>query len=171
MSRESSQSGRSLFGPFDPGWLYLVAGLGLLVAAMLIPAQQDLADARWRRDAALQLEQHRLERLERYRAYRDALVRGDAALTQSLAASQLGLVPADGQPLATAPSVRSASIFHELEPPALEIETPEQRRSMLQRLVTGRETRLWVVAAAAICILFGTLPRPGRDGAPDDRVE
>ncbi|MBX3322527.1 MAG: hypothetical protein KF757_06010 [Phycisphaeraceae bacterium] len=154
---------RSLFGPFDPGWLYLLAGLGLLSASALIPAQKDLADARWRRDTALQLEQHRLDRLERYHAYRDSLKQGDPNLTQSLAASQLGLVPSGQTPLTSAsmPALRHASIFHELEPPPIEVVTPTSRVSMLQRLVTARDSRLWIIAAAAICLLFGALPRSG----------
>jgi hypothetical protein len=166
------QSTPSLFGPFDPGWLYLMAGLGLLVSAFLIPAQQDLADARWRRDTALQLEHHRQDRLERYRAYRDSLLQHEPALARSLAASQLALVPLGQSPMTSAsmPALRHASIFHELEPPPIEVAPQPQRRSMLQRLVTDRQSRLWVIAAAAICLLFGAMPRSSshRDLDPPD---
>lgn len=151
---------RPLLGPIDAGWLFLIAGLALLSAAVLIPAEQDLADARWRRDLALAHETNRLERLERYRAYLDALERNDAEVIESLAASQLNLVRADAQLVdaATQPAAFNASVFSQLEPGNVTVTAPPEHRSTLARLVTSRRTRLWVIGFAALCVLIGSLP-------------
>ena len=160
ISAAPEASGRPLLAPFDPGWLFLLAGLVLLAAAVLIPAQQDLADARWRRDAALAHEHNRLDRLDRYQAYLAAVETNDPQLVASLATSQLGLVPKGGQPVdsAASPNMLDASVFRQLEPGAVVVSAPPTARSVLARLVSSRETRLWVIGFAAVCVLVGTLP-------------
>ncbi|KAA0214013.1 MAG: hypothetical protein DYG94_02910 [Leptolyngbya sp. PLA3] len=173
MSESHETPARPLLAPIDPGWLFLLAGLTLLAAAVLIPAQQDLADARWRRDAALAHEQNRLERLGRYEEYLAAIERNDRALVESLAASQLGLVPKGGAPVDSSahPNMLDASIFRQLEPGAVTVASPPTSDSILSRLVSSRKTRLWVIAGAAVCVLIGTLPhaaaarRRARDAA------
>lgn len=154
---------RPLLAPLDPGWLFLLAGLALLAAAVLIPAQQDLADARWRRDAALAHEHNRLERLHRYETYLEAVRHNDPELVRSLAASQLGLVRRGAEPVNSHrhPNLLSASVFRQLEPGAVTVASPPEPTSTLARLVTSRRTRLWVIAFAAVCVLVGTLPGAG----------
>lgn len=160
MSESHDTHARPLLAPLDPGWLFLLAGLALLAAAVLIPAQQDLADARWRRDAALAHEQNRLERLARYEQYLAAIERNDPALVSSLAASQLGLVTKGGEPVGSFahPNMLDASVFRQLEPGAVTVASPPTSDSILSRLVSARRTRLWVIAGAAVCVLIGTLP-------------
>lgn len=160
VSDSADSPARPLLAPFDPGWLFLASGLALLSAAVLIPAQQNLADARWRRDAALAHEHNRLERLHRYEAYLHALESRDPTLVASLASSQLGLVRRGAEPISstTHPNLRDASVFRELEPGAVTVSAPPVQRSALSSLVTSRKTRLWVVGAAAVCVLIGTLP-------------
>ncbi len=155
---------RPLLAPIDPGYLFLIAGLALLAAAVLIPAQQDLADARWRRDTALAHEHTHRQRLERYEHYLEALNRRNPAVIESLAAIQLNILPDRAQPIAaTRPaSDQSASIFRELEPPPTVVPPRPEHRSILAGLVTDRDARLWVIAFAAICILYSVLPRAPR---------
>ncbi len=144
----------------DPGWLFLMAGLALLGATVLIPAAEDLADARWKRDAALSYERHRLDRLERYQGYLDAVVRREPALVMTLAQSQLGLMPADRGLLSTPNDsrVRSVSVFPALEPPPLDL--PEPRPPTNSRLARWAMSshRLWLIAAGAVFVLVGLLP-------------
>ena len=40
----------------DPGWLFILAGMGVLAAVVLIPASENLQRARWQRDRALAVE-------------------------------------------------------------------------------------------------------------------
>jgi hypothetical protein len=152
---------RPLLAPIDPGYLFLIAGLALLAAAVLIPAQGDLADARWRRDTALAHEHTHRERLERYEHYLDALDGRDPAVIESLAVLQLNILPDRAAPVTLGPSPidRSASIFRQLEPPPAVMPARDQHQSILAGLVTDRGARLWVIAFAAVCILYSVLPR------------
>lgn len=154
----------------DAGWLFVLAGLGLLASTVLIPAIDDLEEARWQRDRALAIEAHRIERLERYGAYLDALMRGEEAVVLSLAAEQLNRVPAGREPLTPVqdPARRSASVFPALEPPPLNVPPRVKPDSLLSRLAMGESSRLAMLVVGAMCVLVGVLPpatRPaGRGG-------
>lgn len=155
---------RPLLAPLDPGYLFLIAGLALLAASVLIPAQGDLADARWRRDAALAYEATHRQRLERYEHYLDAIEHRSPAVLESLAATQLNILPDRAEPIAATrlASDRTASIFRELEPPPTVLPPQPEHRSILAGLVSDRDARLWVIAFAAICVLYSVLPRAPR---------
>lgn len=160
---------RRLAGPvvlFDPGWLFLVAGLALLAATVLIPANDDLKEARWLRDRALAVEQHREDRLDRYSDYLKSLDDADQSLIQSLAASQLNQIPSDRMPLpgATDTARSSASVFPALEPEALMLDDRAKVGSMLERWSTDDKTRIWMIAGGALCVLIGLLPQATRRG-------
>lgn len=148
--------------PFDSGWLYLIAGIALVAATLLIPAFEELEDVRWERDKALALERHRLERLERHTAYLEALERREPSLVIALAQSQLNQIPA-GRTLILEPpdnASASASVFAGLEPPRPAM-LPERVRvdSFLSRLATDNLTRPWLLAGGVVCMLVGLLPR------------
>lgn len=150
-----------LFSP-DAGWLFLLPGLAILAAAVLIPAYDDLQEANWARDRAAAVEKHRLERIDRYGTYLDALEREDPSVVTSLAASQLNMVPETFEPIAppTDPGQLNASVFPLLEPDAFsDPELPPKRnRSTLERLATGSSTRLWLIAGGALCVIIGLMP-------------
>lgn len=150
---------------FDPGWLYLLAGLALLAATVLIPAMDDLADVQFERDRALALEGHRVQRLELYQGYLAALERQEPSLVMALAASQLNQIP-QGRSLILEPAdifagggSATASVFSGLEPPPLKL--PERQRvdSILSRWTNSDRSRTWLIAAGAVCLLLGLLPR------------
>jgi len=143
----------------DPGWLFLAAGLGLLISTVLIPAFEALNQARWQRDCALAVERHRMDRLDRYHRYLAALEADNPDLLLSLAMTQLNAIPADQRVLPTSSgSPSSASVFPQLEPPPIEL--PGRRRvgSLLERLATDERTRLWLIVAGGVCVLVGLLP-------------
>lgn len=145
----------------DPGWLFLVAGLVILAATVLIPAQDDLAEARWLRDRALAVEQHRKDRLARYEEYLKSLDDADQSLIQSLAAMQLNQIPSDRTPLpgSTETARSSASVFPALEPDPLLLQDRRKVDSMLERLTTNDRTRIWLIAGGSLCVLIGLLPQ------------
>ena len=147
----------------DPGWLFLIAGAAVVACTVLIPAQRSLDNARWERDRAMAIERHRVERLERYAAYLDALGRGDESVLLSLAATQLNMSPEDRVPLTLPddPALTSASVFPALEPPPLDLPVrPEKARSpsLLERLTIGDTSRLWLMALGLISLVWGLLP-------------
>lgn len=148
----------------DSGWLLLLSGVTLLASALLIPAADELAHARWQRDRTIALERAHLERLDRHRAYLDALERGDEALARSLVTTQLNLIPEDHAPL-DLDGPPDADVFAALEPapPTLPVRTTHD--STLSRLALGPSSRLWLIAVGALLTLVGLLPpsvsRPG----------
>jgi hypothetical protein len=150
---------------FDPGWLFLIAGMVAIALTVLIPAQHDLDIALWQRERAATIERHRQERIDHYAAYLKALDKGDDAVVMSLAASQLNMSPVGVVPLPGTvtqdPTGVSASIFPHLEPapptlPGKPIITA--RSSMLSRWTTSDHARLWMLAGGVLCVLIGLLP-------------
>lgn len=149
----------------DPGWLFIAAGLVLLLASVLIPAAEQVREARWQRDRALLVEKHRLERLERYAGFAAALERGERSLVLALAASQLNQIPADRVPVAvgsrsgyTDIRAGSASVFPNLEPDPIELPEFQRFESTLSRMVTDERTRPWILVVGAVLVLIGAFP-------------
>ncbi|TVQ31967.1 MAG: hypothetical protein EA376_08245 [Phycisphaeraceae bacterium] len=156
---------------FDVGWLYLLPGLAIVAATVLIPAHDDVAEAEWRRDRAAAALDRRVDRLRNYSEYLDALERSDEAVVLDLAATQLNLAPANRRPVVT-PLDRdrfNASVFPALEPPPLTLPQRELPETLLRRLTTSDHTRLWLIAGGMMCILFGLLP-PARGRGEDDEA-
>src|SRR5690606_28720128 len=145
-SRTKGPIGAPLFR-LDAGWLFLVAGAALLVATVLIPAADDLAEARWHRDRAIAVEKYRAKRLENYSEFLDAIARQDRSLIVSLAATQLNKAPADRLPMLDTTDVgtRSASVFPSLEPVFEAAPAPQRPESVLQRWATDNRRRLWLI--------------------------
>lgn len=150
----------------DPGWLFLIAGILLLGATVLVPAFDELGEVQWQRDRALALERHRQERIGRYEDYRGALDRAEPSLVLALAASQLNQIP-QGRTLILEPPdpvSESVTIFSDLEPPPVKLPERTRVESLLMRLATGERTRPWLIAIGGMCLLVGLLP-PARQPA------
>ncbi len=153
----------------DAGWLFLIAGLAVLAATVLIPAQHDLDVARWQRDRAAAIETHRKTRLEHYGQYLRAVQGGDESVVLSLAAVELNKSPVDRVPLNPRrdPTNVSAAVFGQLEPEALDLPpmpVVSARSSILARWTIDEHTRLWLLAAGVLSVLIGLLPPARRAG-------
>ncbi len=146
---------------FDTGWLYLLPGIAIICATLLIPAYDDLVDAQYQRSQALALEQFRSERLRSYTAYLDAVRTNDETVLLSLAATQMNLIPS-GSEVLIAPAAQisdlPASPFPSLEPDYTPPTPPNRVESLLRRLAVNDTTRLWLLAGGMMCILLGLLP-------------
>jgi len=154
---------------FDPGWLFLAAGCALLVVTVLIPAHDDRRLAEHYRDAAVARSQHQAARLVAYGDYLDAVDRGDERLLLSLAATQLNLAPTGKAPVVLTPDAPASrsTLFDRIEPrrtPPPPLSLPETR---LRRWTTDPTSRLWLIAAGAMCTLIGLLP-PAVERDADD---
>lgn len=152
---------------FDPGWLFLLAGIGILAATVLIPAADELSQVRLQRDRALTLEKHRAQRIVRYSNYLGALEREEPSLVMALAQSQLNQIPQgrsliieQPQPLVGAAGFgASASVFGDLEPPSPKLPEAIRIDSLLQRWAGSDLARPWMLAGGVLCLLLGLLPR------------
>lgn len=144
----------------DPGWLFLLAGIALLSATVLIPAFDQLAEAELQRARAQVSEARSAKRLGNYAQYRSALSRGDETLSVALVATHLGLAPAD-RTVMTVPGETTGedlSPWPALEPaaaPVLYRVTPD---TVLQRWATGDRSRVYLLAGGAMLVLLGLLP-------------
>lgn len=150
----------------DPGWPFLITGILLVSATVLVPAADELAEVRFQRDRALALERHRLARLQQHEQYLAALEREEPALVVALAATQLNQVPQGRQLVLEGPDTFndpagaiSASVFAGLEPAPLVLPERQPPGSLLHRLTTDDATRPWVMGAGMMCLLLGLLPR------------
>lgn len=145
---------------FDPGWLFLMAGLALLGATAWISASNDTADTRMTRDRLLVQEAHRQERIARYEEFLGAIDQKQPALVESLAAAQLNQIPADRAaiPGTVRDNQVDASVFPALEPPALRLPARREVDSRLAHLIQGDLTRMLLLAGSAVMILIGLLP-------------
>lgn len=146
----------------DTGWPFLIAGLLLLAAVLLIPAQRSLEATRMQRDRALAVESHRAERLARYERYLAALRARDPGLINALAATQLNSVPSGHEVLLRPAADLDAPIFAALEPPPLRLVEHVGEPSVLERVSTGPRLRPWAIAAGVVLLLLGLLPKADR---------
>lgn len=149
-----------------PGWPFLLAGLALVCAVLIVSAQQDVEEARHLRDRALAVEKHREARMLRYKEFLAAIDDRQPALVESLAGSQLNMIPAQRAaiPGTVHDHAADASIFPALEPEPLRMPEMKRADSTLARLTRSDSTRLWLLAGATVLILVGLLPDelPGR---------
>lgn len=150
----------------DPGWLFLVAGLAILCATVLIPAADQLDEAKWLRDRAIAIEQHRQSRLNRYEEYLNALDERDPVLIRSLASVHLNKVPVDTPsiPGVVVGPASNTSPFLSLEPPPLVLPEKAVVESRLAGMVRSDRWRPWLIIGGAVCVLIGLMP-PSRGWA------
>jgi len=158
----STRSARPLI-PVDPGWLFVLAGLIMAGAVILIPPQVQLSDMQTQLG---RLEAEEAQTIDRLRAFSDFLATledEDPALTRRLAAAQLNLVRQGETPILMARSA-SAPVTDWIEATVdpRPIVTSDAPTSRLGRLVTG-EHRAWVLGAAILCLFVGLVLSGGRD--------
>jgi hypothetical protein len=163
----SRRSSHRVFGWPDGGWLYLLAGIAITSATVLIPAGDDLDVARLQRDRALVIEARAADRLRLHSDYLDALEQGDETVLLSLTQEQLNATPKGMEVVyldeEDIEGSFDASVVRKLEPiptPLPELQEPD---TMLRRLTTTNSTRIWVLAGGTLCVLIGLLP-PARSG-------
>lgn len=161
---------------FDPGWPFVIAGLALIVSAVLIPAQRELHELEQKRSIQQANEQRAQEELLAYQQFLADIERNDERLLERLVRAQLNRMPKGERPLLlmgsaddTVPQWIEASVD------VPEPRTTEYPDTLLSRIATGPR-RLWVLATGAFLVFMGVMfapttmasRRPSRrpDGAP-----
>ena len=156
---EVSRRSRALF-EIDPGWPFVVAGLGLIVAGVLIPAQRDLHELRGSLEVHRALLEHSDRRLDAYDRFLVSVDEAEPQLVRRLAASQLNKMPADERPYLMLPSMNATvSDWIDASEP-LEVPSPAPYPdTLLSRLATGPR-RLWILASGVFLIFVGLVFGP-----------
>ncbi|MCI0364652.1 MAG: hypothetical protein L0Y44_00355 [Phycisphaerales bacterium] len=145
----------------DPGWLFIVAGLAICVAGILLPAHGDL-EALEHQLAQLHIEEEYANaRLRAHADFMDQVDRADPALVRRLAAAQLNLVPAGDTPILLAATESSpvtdwidATVDRDIRP------QKPVATSMLSRLANGPH-RLWLFGGGIMSVFIGLMLSPG----------
>ena len=153
----------------DPGWLFTVAGLAVMVVSALLPAERDLHDLRQQLAALEMREAFNTQRLEAYDRFMRDLAERDPSLVRRLAASQLNLMPEGEQPLLMATSIEhTVSDWIEATVPEPRFTPIPPLDTLLTRLSDGSR-RLWLMGGGAMSVFlglvmgFGVSPRPSID--------
>lgn len=151
---------------FDPGWMFLIAGLVLAAAATLVPATYDLWVMRAQLKHLEAREQENATRLVAYERFITDLAQADPQLVRRLAASQLNLVPRGERPMIVASTAQRPPLdWVESSVPAVRASVVPFPDSLLSRLTLGRKA-LWIAGAGAMCIFLGLLSAPLRMRLP-----
>jgi hypothetical protein len=179
----SANGDRAPIALLDPGWLFVLAGIGVVAAAILIPAAGDLAEVQVQRDRALAIEDHKLARRSSYEDYLAALKREEPALVLALAASQLNQIPKNRSviPETTIPhrgglgggaaglgGVTDASVFGALEPALARLPERQTVDSLLERWTGSDTIRPWLMGLGVFSLFIGLLP-PATRPSPKKR--
>ena len=147
---------------FDPGWMFVVAGLVLVASAALVPATYDLWVMRTQLRHLDAQERENFSRLEAYSKFVTDLDSAEPQLVRRLAASQLNLVPRGERPIIVAGSAKRNPIewVDDTVAPVRAVILPFPD-SLLSRLTLGRKA-LWIAGAGVMCIFLGLLSAPLR---------
>lgn len=167
MSQHVSESPRPLepLVRIEPGWLFLVAGLALLVCTVLIPPADDLARLRHQKDRLAAQDQAVTNVLGAYVAFMDAIDQQDPDLIRRLAVTHRNLVP-EGAVLLDAPAEGVAASVDRwilaTAPPPPSVGEFKLKDSWLRRLCDG-PNRLWTIGAGIVAVFIGLLPARRHD--------
>lgn len=154
------------FFHFDPGWLFILSGLALCAAGILLPAQADVKALQRQLEQLRDEESRALARLKAHADFLDQVDRADPALIKRLAAAQLNLVPEGDRPVLRATS-NTAPVTNWVDSTvSFDIRPPKpQPVSTLSRWATGPQ-RLWMFGGGILAVFIGVLlsPAPVRIG-------
>lgn len=145
---------------FDPGWPFVIAGLALIVSAVLIPAQRELHQLEQELEVHQAHEERAKAELLAYEQFLNDIKRGDERLLERLVRAQLNRMPKDERPLLLMPSANDTVPRWIESSVAVEIPEPEPYPdTLLSRLATGPR-RLWVLATGAFLVFVGVMFAP-----------
>ncbi len=144
----------------DPGWLFIIPGLALCAATILIPAHMDLQTLHSQYSDLRQDESHTLSRLAARANFIDQLESQNPRLLAHLASNQLNLMPAsDTAVLVDTAGTANVLAWIDSTLPSPNPSPDRPAQSRLARWATGPH-RLWLFAAGVMAIFIGLFMEP-----------
>ncbi len=147
----------SFLKKFDFGWLYLVCGLALTVAAIVLPAQQDLQELAAKR-VAITSDLEELEyRVEVYRAFLEDAQTGNPQFTKRLIEMQFNKSP-DGSSVVIDRSASRTPLAWVAQRAKRNRVVPMEveQASMLAQFSSG-QGRLWLLGFGIFATFIGLM--------------
>jgi len=153
-------SSRAALFRFDPGWPFVIAGLALIVSAVLIPAQRELHDLEQKLAVHHAHEERAKAEILAYEQFNAEIEQGDERLLERLVRAQLNRMPKDERPLLLMPSANDTVPMWIESSVAVQIPEPTPYPdTLLSRIATGPR-RLWVLATGAFLVFVGVMFAP-----------
>ncbi|MDG1838866.1 MAG: hypothetical protein P8I91_08710 [Phycisphaerales bacterium] len=143
-----------LLAVLSPGWPFLLGGVLVVGAAMLLPAWRDVQSVRFERDQLAAQVDTASQRLAATYSIRESLRRDDAELKQRLIAWQHNRLPVGD--IALAREIYTAGVLGWIDstvPAVAEVAIPPVP-TRLERLVSG-PSRLWMLGAGVLMVFVG----------------
>lgn len=134
------------------------AGLVIVVAAFLLPMQEELRLTRLERDRTLYLEQVENQRIDRYKAFLNDLASPDEQTIELLAMTQLGMIPADRAAIVMPGQRDDTLLLDAIEPRVEPFSETMRPRTRLENLFSHPRSRIWVLGLGLVAVLYGLLP-------------
>jgi hypothetical protein len=146
---------------FDPGWLFIAAGLALCAAGVLLPAQADLHALRMQLEQLRNEESQAYARLRAHSDFMDQVDRADPALIRRLAATQLNMVPEGDKPVLLTASL-TVPVTHWIES-AVQVDIRPPKPAPISKLseIANGEHRLWLFGGGIMVVFIGLVLGPG----------
>ncbi len=157
------QLSRPLFR-LDPGWPFVLAGLALLVAGILIPVQRELHDLRNELRKVESSELRTYARLEAYDRFLGGLQQADPDIVRRLAIAQLNVVPKGEESFLLTPGMnQTVAQWIDESVPTRTVTPDPYPDTLLGRIALG-PNRLWLLGSAVFLLFVGLLlgPESGR---------
>ena len=146
----------------DPGWPFVIAGLALIVSAVLIPAQRELHDLEQRLEVHRAYEARAQAEIVAYRQFMVDLANDSTneRLLERLVRAQLNKMPKDERPLLLMPTANETVPTWIESSVTVEIPKPTPYTDTLLSRIASGPRRLWVLATGAFLVFLGVMFAP-----------
>lgn len=153
----------------DAGWPFVLAGLVMLVAVVVLPGRRGVHDMRAQLDLLQTQEVVTIERLNAYTQFLDGIRSGDPQLLRRLGASQLNLVPDGETPILVAASLdQTVPAWIDQTVAPVSVRDRPYADTLLIRLAEG-QWRVWLLAGSVFVIFLGLVLGPDMASRPRRR--
>ena len=141
----------------DPGWPFVIAGLALIVSAVLIPAQRELHDLEQQLKVHRAYEEKAKAELLAYEQFIADVHKGDPRLLERLVRAQLNKMPKDERPLLLMPTANDTVPQWIESSVTVDIPEPQPYADTLLARIASGPRRLWVLASGTFLVFMGIL--------------
>jgi hypothetical protein len=148
----------------DSGWPFVIAGLLLLAAGILIPGHRELLELKGELVRQETREEVAFERLRAYDEFLSGVRESDPEVIRRLAMAHLNKIPAGEESLLLTPGMnRTVGEWVEASIPDRTVVVPPYPDTVLARWAIG-PGRLWLLGAAVTLLFAGFVLGPATPG-------